>query len=184
MSGKLDQSLDEILSTQRRSAPRGRRSARRASGKPATTAPVGGVQKTSKPARGNAAKPAPAKAGKATGESKVIVSNLVSAHFPVVHVSASVLTAANSPRTWPKFKSRYVTVEAVSALGTFIGVFHRIFHGQPIYILILRWMMKSTTSFGLSEYLSLLLGGNSRHACSLHNLKSSTSMLCATRDSA
>ncbi|KAK2038608.1 hypothetical protein LZ31DRAFT_532966 [Colletotrichum somersetense] len=76
MSGKLDQSLDEILSTQRRSAG-GRRSQRRSTGgRPAAAAPVGGVQKTSKPARAAANKPNAAKPAQGTGDSKVIVSNL------------------------------------------------------------------------------------------------------------
>lgn len=77
MSGKLDQSLDEILSTQRRSAGR-RRSTRRSTGQPARAAPVGGIQKNTKPARGNTSKTAPAKAAGATGVSKIVVSNLVS----------------------------------------------------------------------------------------------------------
>ncbi|KAJ0302309.1 hypothetical protein COL516b_007365 [Colletotrichum fioriniae] len=79
MSGKLDQSLDEILSTQRRSAGGpGRRSQRRSiGGRPAAAAPVGGVQKTSRPARGAAAnKPNAAKPAQGSGDSKVIVSNL------------------------------------------------------------------------------------------------------------
>ncbi|KAK7453710.1 RNA recognition domain-containing protein [Colletotrichum acutatum] len=79
MSGKLDQSLDEILSTQRRSAGGpGRRSQRRSTGgRPAAAAPVGGVQKTSRPARGTAAsKPNAAKPAQGSGDSKVIVSNL------------------------------------------------------------------------------------------------------------
>ncbi|KAK2001266.1 hypothetical protein LX36DRAFT_708669 [Colletotrichum falcatum] len=75
MSGKLDQSLDEILSTQRRAG--GRRSQRRSTGgRPAAAAPVGGVQKTSKPARAAANKPNAAKPAQGTGDSKVIVSNL------------------------------------------------------------------------------------------------------------
>ncbi|KAI1322940.1 RNA recognition domain-containing protein [Xylariaceae sp. FL0255] len=78
MSGKLDQSLDAIISTQRRSGVGNRRrSQRRVAGKPATTAPVGGVQKTTKQQNRNAAnKQAPAKAGAANGVSKVVVSNL------------------------------------------------------------------------------------------------------------
>ncbi|EFQ29997.1 RNA recognition domain-containing protein [Colletotrichum graminicola M1.001] len=76
MSAKLNQSLDEILSTQRRSAG-GRRSQRRSTGgRPAAAAPVGGVQKTSKPARASANKPNAAKPAQGTGDSKVIVSNL------------------------------------------------------------------------------------------------------------
>ncbi|KUI67507.1 mRNA export protein mlo3 [Cytospora mali] len=75
MSGKLDQSLDEILSTQRKSAD-GRRRSTRKTARPATKAPVGGVHKNIKPARGNAAKPVPVRGAKSTGESKIIVSNL------------------------------------------------------------------------------------------------------------
>ncbi|KAI1769660.1 RNA recognition domain-containing protein [Hypoxylon sp. FL1150] len=77
MSGKLDQSLDEILSTQRRVAGGRRRgTGRRSAGRPATTAPVGGVQKTSKQSRATANKQTPAKAAGGHGESKVVVSNL------------------------------------------------------------------------------------------------------------
>ncbi|KAK6067073.1 RNA recognition domain-containing protein [Seiridium cupressi] len=76
MSGKLDQSLDEIVSTQRKAGGRrGRNPARRASGRPATTAPVGGVQKNSKKPQA-ATKQAPAKAAGGPGDSKVVVSNL------------------------------------------------------------------------------------------------------------
>lgn len=74
MSGKLDQSLDEILSTQRKAA--GRRSTRRvAGGRPAASAPAGGIKKNVKPAR-NAGKPTPAKGASLVGESKIMVSNL------------------------------------------------------------------------------------------------------------
>jgi THO complex subunit 4 len=78
MSGKLDQSLDEITTAQRRST-RARRPAQRrsTSGRPTPAAPVGGIQKSTKPARGAANKPALAKAAAAHGDSKVIVSNLV-----------------------------------------------------------------------------------------------------------
>jgi THO complex subunit 4 len=82
MSGKLDQSLDEILSTQRRAAGRRRGTQRRSVGRPAATAPVGGVQKTSKQPRNAAAKQTPAKNAGSNGESKVVVSNLVSDAFP------------------------------------------------------------------------------------------------------
>lgn len=76
MSGKLDQSLDEILSTQRKSA--GHRRSTRKPARTATAAPAGGVHKNTKPARGNAARPASARGAKNIGESKIIVSNLVS----------------------------------------------------------------------------------------------------------
>ncbi|KAK0635140.1 hypothetical protein B0T17DRAFT_515445 [Bombardia bombarda] len=75
-SGKLDQSLDEILSTQRRAAKgRGRNPRRVSGGKPTTAAPAGGIQKSQKPAR-NAAKPTAAKGTGLVGESKIVVSNL------------------------------------------------------------------------------------------------------------
>jgi THO complex subunit 4 len=53
MSGKLDQSLDEIVSTQRRSARRGRGQRNRQAGKASTSpvATVGGVNKTVKQAK-------------------------------------------------------------------------------------------------------------------------------------
>ncbi|KAI2642268.1 hypothetical protein GGS21DRAFT_297405 [Xylaria nigripes] len=76
MSGKLDQPLDEIISTQRRAIGGRRRSQRQSSGRPAATAPVGGVQKTSKQPRNAAAKQVPAKAAGGHVESKVVVSNL------------------------------------------------------------------------------------------------------------
>lgn len=78
MSGKLDQSLDEILTSQRRTNQGRRRSQRRPAGatRPATTAPAGGIQKSAKPAR-NVNKPMPTRGGGLTGESKIMVSNLV-----------------------------------------------------------------------------------------------------------
>ncbi|KAG5927261.1 hypothetical protein E4U42_002412 [Claviceps africana] len=74
MSSKLDKPLDEIVSAKRQSA-RNRRSTQRRSPGSKPSAPIGGVQKNSKPVRGTAVKPGPAKAN-GTGESKVIVSNL------------------------------------------------------------------------------------------------------------
>ncbi|XMA09401.1 hypothetical protein WAI453_002192 [Rhynchosporium graminicola] len=57
MSGRLDKSLDEIISTQRTSSGRGR--TRRGAGrrtaqtsKPVVAAPVGGVRKSTRPTRG------------------------------------------------------------------------------------------------------------------------------------
>lgn len=80
MSGKLDQSLDEILSTRRTSARRGRGHRAPATGKPAgftTAAPVGGVRKTTRPTRMNARATVPTGPATGNGESKIIVSNLV-----------------------------------------------------------------------------------------------------------
>lgn len=86
MSGKLDQSLDEILSTQRHTVGGRRRSQRRTSGRPVTIAPIGGVQKTLRQPRGAAAtKQAPTKATGVHGESKVVVSNLVSHQYLNIH---------------------------------------------------------------------------------------------------
>ncbi|KAJ4269611.1 RNA-binding RNA annealing protein [Fusarium torreyae] len=76
MSGKLDQALDDITQAQRRSARRRSNNPRRSTGRPAAAAPVGGIQKNTKPARGAGAKPAPAKATPTNSDSKIIVSNL------------------------------------------------------------------------------------------------------------
>ncbi|KAF4970494.1 hypothetical protein FSARC_2513, partial [Fusarium sarcochroum] len=76
MSGKLDQALDDITQAQRRSARRRSNNTRRSAGRPAAAAPVGGIQKNTKPPRGAGAKPAPAKATPSNNDSKIIVSNL------------------------------------------------------------------------------------------------------------
>ena len=89
MSGKLDQSLDEILST-RPKGGRGRGRGRRVPNatRVTTAAPAGGIQKstrakaTAKSAITNGAVPV-------VGDSKIIVSNLVRQHFQ--HISASKL---------------------------------------------------------------------------------------------
>lgn len=82
MSAKLDKSLDELLSSRRRTARRGagRRSTISKAGTAST--PVGGVKKSTKPAKtaGKGAQPGPSSAPK---ESKIIVSGLVS--FPFAH---------------------------------------------------------------------------------------------------
>ncbi|PVH88782.1 hypothetical protein DL98DRAFT_157035 [Cadophora sp. DSE1049] len=76
MSGRLDKSLDEIISTQRTSTGRGRgrRGGRRTTqtGKPATVAPVGGIKKTTKSTR-NPVKAIPT-GPSGSGEGKVMVS--------------------------------------------------------------------------------------------------------------
>jgi len=73
-TGKLDQSLDDILKTRRQSNRRGRGARRSGPGRPAAPeAPVGGVQKHTKNAKPTKAVPtAPA----AAGESKIMISNL------------------------------------------------------------------------------------------------------------
>ncbi|KAI9703792.1 MAG: hypothetical protein M1836_007562 [Candelina mexicana] len=79
MSAKLDQSLDEILST--RKTPRGRGRGRRAPtaariNGAAAAAPVGGIQKTARSTRASARAVVPTGPTAGSGESKVIVSNL------------------------------------------------------------------------------------------------------------
>ncbi|KAI9810674.1 MAG: hypothetical protein M1827_006133 [Pycnora praestabilis] len=86
MSGKLDQSLDEILSTRRnaargRGAGRGRGRPRRApnpvkSNGASVAAPVGGVKKNTKPARGSGKAAVPTGPAGRSGEGKIMVSNL------------------------------------------------------------------------------------------------------------
>lgn len=86
MAGKLDQSLDEILSTQRRSARRGGRGRRggAATGSTRTTRSSGGgavggiIKNSARPARNAAKGNVPTGPAAGTGDSKIIVSNLVS----------------------------------------------------------------------------------------------------------
>ncbi len=118
-TGKLDQSLDEILYTQRRNATGRRRSTRRVAtaGRPAAAAaPAGGIQK-SKITRSASGKGAPARSAGAVGESKIVVSNLVSnspaAPAYASHTKTPRTNAFCSPRTFPKARSRYVTDEGV-----------------------------------------------------------------------
>lgn len=96
MSGKLDQPLDEIISSQRQSGGR-RRTTRRNAGKPAATAPVGGVTKTRQTRAATAAKPAPTKAATAGGISKVVVSNLVSC-LPLRSPSSAARLTSKQPK--------------------------------------------------------------------------------------
>ena len=79
--GKLDQSLDEIMKdTKPARAGRGRGPRRAAAVKAAaaTAAPAGGVAKKTKAPRGPKAAAPAAAAIPTTGESKIIVSGLVS----------------------------------------------------------------------------------------------------------
>lgn len=86
MSGKLDQSLEEILSARKQTARRGRGGRARgrrapAPGRTTVTAPAGGIQK-SRNTKGPAKATAPSGPSGGNGESKIIVSNLVS-DFPI-----------------------------------------------------------------------------------------------------
>ena len=78
MSARLDKSLDEIISTQRRSSVRGGRTGRRMRRTGQTTAaPVGGVKKNPKQAKG-AVKAIPTGPSGAGGEGKILVTGFVS----------------------------------------------------------------------------------------------------------
>jgi THO complex subunit 4 len=79
MSGALDKSLDEIIGTQRRSAVRGRgnRRVRRPSGKPAVVAPVGGIHKNPKAAKGAVKSIPTGPSGGRGGEGRILVSGFV-----------------------------------------------------------------------------------------------------------
>lgn len=83
MSGKLDQSLDEILSSRRHSARRGGRGAYRHTNTNRRTVapPVGGIKKnhaTTRNTRGAGRQVVPSGPADGVGASKIIVSNLVS----------------------------------------------------------------------------------------------------------
>lgn len=79
MSGKLDQSLDEILSTRRKTTTgRGRGRGRRVGNAGRTTAaPAGGIQKNSKAVKAITKAMVPNGPAAGIGDSKIIVSNLV-----------------------------------------------------------------------------------------------------------
>ena len=80
MSGKLDQSLDEILSSRRQTARRGGRGGNRAANtsKRTVAAPVGGIKKNiSRTSRGTGRPIVPSGPADGVGGSKIIVSNLV-----------------------------------------------------------------------------------------------------------
>jgi THO complex subunit 4 len=86
MADRLDKSLDEIISTQRRTGGArggkgGRRGAgprRSSAGRPATVAPVGGIKKNLRPAKGAVKQIPTGPSGGGSGEGKIIVSGLVS----------------------------------------------------------------------------------------------------------
>lgn len=78
MSGKLDKSLDDILKGHRQTKGRGRRAPKPGKPNGAIAAPVGGIKKATRVVR-TAVKGAAPTGPSANGESKIIVSNLVSA---------------------------------------------------------------------------------------------------------
>ena len=78
MTDKLDQSLDEILNSRRQTSRRGRGGRRASSSaKPTVAAPVGGVKKNTRSARGGVRAAVPSGPAAGNGDSKIIVSNLV-----------------------------------------------------------------------------------------------------------
>lgn len=78
MSGKLDQSLDDILSTRRPTARRDRGGRRAASSaRTMVAAPAEGIKKSSKVARGVVRTAVPSGPAAGNGEFKIIVSNLI-----------------------------------------------------------------------------------------------------------
>ena len=114
MSGKLDQSLDEILSSRRQTARRGGRGGRRSAhpAKPTVVAPVGGVKKHVKPARGAVRAAVPSGPAAGSGDSKIIVSNLVSNNTPPASSTIAYALSSSSLPMSARFKSRYVELEA------------------------------------------------------------------------
>ena len=87
MSGRLDQSLDSIIDSQKKAK---RETRRRKVGKPTgPMAPVGGVKKTTRPAK-SAIKPATGSAAQSRS-SKIVVSGLVCTS----HICQRFLAAAN-----------------------------------------------------------------------------------------
>ncbi|KAK8193037.1 hypothetical protein IWZ00DRAFT_505564 [Phyllosticta capitalensis] len=76
MADKLNQSLDDILKANRRKNVRAKGARRSVGGKPAAAAaPVGGVKKKTKVSKPSA-QPIPTGPAKASGDSKILVSNL------------------------------------------------------------------------------------------------------------
>lgn len=126
MSGKLNQSLEEILKDKRSSATRGGRGGRpRRGAKPAQpAAPAGGIKKntSTKPARG-AVKQAPTKGAKGSRGSMIQIGNLVSILPSRVCTYNVPLTSSFSPETSPRTRSRYVIDEAFTALETYVGTY-------------------------------------------------------------
>ncbi|KAL8691829.1 MAG: hypothetical protein Q9218_003026, partial [Villophora microphyllina] len=78
MSAKLDMALDDVVMTERSARRRGRGGRRVANAGRKATAPVGGIQKNTKAAKGVGKPAVPAALSSGTGESKIIVSNLPS----------------------------------------------------------------------------------------------------------
>jgi hypothetical protein len=105
MSGRLDQSLDSIIDSQKK-AKRDTQRRRKPVGTKARAAPVGGVKKATKPVK-SAVKPAGG-ASAPTQPSKIVVSGLVRNSV----LFASTQLTVSSPTTSMRPRSRYVDEEA------------------------------------------------------------------------
>ena len=85
-NSKLDQSLEDILDTRKKTAGRRGRGRRVPNGARVTTAaPSGGVQKKAKAANGVAKVVVPVGPAAGSGDSKIIVSNLVRTNIVSSH---------------------------------------------------------------------------------------------------
>ena len=90
MSGNLDKSLDEILSTRRNTARRGRGGRRVPNAaRKSAAAPVGGVKKATKETpRTSGRSSVPSGPAGGSGDSKIIVSNLVRINQQSINIRA------------------------------------------------------------------------------------------------
>jgi len=86
MSGRLDQSLDTIIDSQKKAKrdQQRRRKSTNNKGAAATAAPVGGVKKSTKPARPAIKAPAAGPASRSR-DSKIVVSGLVGLQISTSH---------------------------------------------------------------------------------------------------
>lgn len=120
-TGKLDQSLDEIMkdggSTRGRGRGIRRNNPRRAApGAKLNTAPAGGISKSNRPVKGARSAPTgPALATPISGESKIIVSGLVCLRSCIA--IAHLLTASHSPKMSMRPRSRYVERSEIQAFA-------------------------------------------------------------------
>lgn len=109
MSGKIDQSLDQILKDRKRSHPR--RSTRNA-GRPgkSAAASTGGVTKGGRTTKAAPKKVAPPTGPSNAGPSKIIVSNLVSPFVtPKCHLHTLLTLSQPTDVTETQIKVRYTS---------------------------------------------------------------------------
>lgn len=117
MSGKLDQSLDDIVKTRRQTARRPGRGRGGASGARTTTStapPAGGVSKSARNVKQSTKAVRPLAPSGGTAESKIIVSGLVRQHH--CSIRQSTYLKCFSLRTFLSHKSRYVEMVSTTCL--------------------------------------------------------------------